>query len=101
MKDEILCPSASGKSGARLLGVVLGNGLVDLLPAPLEIDDEFLAIAREGRRPEKRFRFTAPCLASGCQQWQRGRCGVIDRCASEIAPSGNLPSDIPNCAIRP
>jgi len=101
MANEILCPSASCKSGAQLLGIVLGNGAVDMLPVPLEIDDAFVVIAQEGRRPEKRFRFTAPCLEAGCQQWHDGRCGVIDRCSTEIAVSSTLSSHIQRCAIRP
>ncbi len=100
MKNDILCPSACCKPGADLLGIVLGSGMVSLLPVPLKINDAFVEIAKQGRRPEKRFRFAAPCLECGCQQWNEGRCGVIDRCSAEIDSQKNLTLDIPKCSIR-
>ena len=100
MKNEILCPSARCQPGADLLGIVMGSGEVQFLPTPLKIDADFVQIAQQGRRPEKRFRFAAPCLADGCQQWNEGRCGVIDACTSEIAAPVDVPGEIRTCAIR-
>jgi hypothetical protein len=101
MKGPILCPSAPCKPDAFLLGIVLANGKVGLLDGPLKIDDEFVQIANRGRRPEKRFRFASPCLKSCCQQWNDGRCTVIDRCSIET-PSRDYPAaHLPDCPIRP
>ncbi len=101
MKDEILCPSACCKPGADLLGIVMGSGEVSFLPVPVKIDDSFVQIALQGRRPEKRFRFAAPCLTDGCEQWSQGRCGVIDRFTAGVAAEIDPLGDVRHCLIRP
>jgi hypothetical protein len=44
----------------------------------MTVDEDFVAVARRGRSPEKRFRFAAPCVEDRCVQWTGSRCGVID-----------------------
>lgn len=88
-----LCPSARAEVGAALIGVVQGDGTVALLGRPLPVTQAFLDAAREGRSPERRFRFAAPCVRSECRQWrgsaedaEGGRCGVIDRVTAALGP---------------
>ncbi|MGA2747203.1 MAG: hypothetical protein ABSG59_00395 [Verrucomicrobiota bacterium] len=100
MKNLVLGPSANCKPGADLLGIVRGNGKIGLLPRPLKVDHEFVEIANQGRRPEKRFRFAAPCLECRCQQWSKARCGVIGRCSAELSPQANTLMKLPECTIR-
>lgn len=64
------------------------------------IDEEFVAIAREGRSPEARFRFSSPCVRAACKQWTGGGCGVIDA-VLEHAPSPAVDTPLPRCSIRP
>ncbi len=81
-----LCPSALARPGAALIGVVQADGTVALLGRPLPATAAFLAEARRGREPERRFRFAAPCVEAECRQWTGGRCGVIDRVVGPSAP---------------
>lgn len=97
-EDELLCPSARGEPGALLLGLIGRDGKVGYLRPALEIDEDFIGRAREGRAPEKRFRFAQPCATSGCMHWSEGRCGVADAAADSEPPAeGQLPA----CDIRP
>lgn len=91
-----LCPSSRCEDGALLLGVVQGAG-VAFLPEPLRVDARFDAIAREGRAPERRFRFAGPCQEGRCRQWTGARCGVADRVVALMGPSD---AALPRCAIR-
>ncbi len=72
------CPSARCEPGAELVGVVNELGQVDFLPQPLEVGETFVGIARAGRTPEKRFRFTSDCAEGGCAQWRDGHCTIVD-----------------------
>jgi hypothetical protein len=97
------CPSAPCEPGATLLGVVDSSDTVGYLTPPIVIDEEFVSRARQGRSPEKRFRFAAPCVEAGCQQWTGSRCGVIDTVlenAAELDAERMRDSPAP-CAIRP
>ncbi|HVO53150.1 MAG TPA: hypothetical protein VMT37_01930 [Solirubrobacterales bacterium] len=97
--EDLLCPSAPCEPGALLLGLLGADGQVAYLrPAP-EIDEGFVARARAGRAPEKRFRFAQPCRQSGCQHWGEGRCGVAD--AALARDAGDDEGALPACAIRP
>ena len=80
--QELLCPSTEASTGAALIGVVGPDGRVGILGRPLPVDEDFLDRARQGRAPEKRFRFAGACVKSGCRQWNGGRCGVIDKVLS-------------------
>lgn len=95
------CPSAPGEPGATLLGVVGPQGSVAYLTPPLTIDDDFVAIARRGRSPEKRFRFAAPCVEERCAQWTGSRCGVIDAVlAADVPGADDETRGLPRCSIR-
>jgi hypothetical protein len=100
--ERRLCPSARCEPGATLLGVVNADGSVGYLTPAVRIDEEFVARARKGRPPERRFRFAAPCVESGCRQWTGSRCGVIDGIlASPVEPAEPAAHDgLPHCAIR-
>jgi len=76
---------------------------VGYLRPELRIDAEFVAAARTGRDPEKRFRFAQPCVEGRCAHWTGSRCGVIENVLdSEHAPSATGRSGpVPRCSIRP
>lgn len=94
-----LCPSARAEEGALLLGVVTSTGRVQILPRPASVTRDFLAVAREGRPPEERFRFAAPCQQDACLNWRAGGCGLPERIAAD-RPSEHA-AGLPACAIRP
>jgi hypothetical protein len=100
---QLLCPSFRCVEGAILLGIIGPDGKVGYIrPAPT-IDDEFVSQAREGRTPEQRFRFAAPCQESGCEHWSGARCGVVDQSlvAAEVAHTELvIPDTPPRCDIR-
>jgi len=54
--------------------------------------------------PEKRFRFSQPCVTSGCGNWTGNRCGVIDGVVDEVSER-QLPrpgeASLPKCSFRP
>ncbi|NBA85794.1 hypothetical protein GVN16_08490 [Emticicia sp. CRIBPO] len=95
----ILCPSANPKEGAILLGVVKENGEVSILENRLEIDNDFIQTASEGRELTHRFRFADTCASKGCANWSGNHCMVLDiaRKFSNIQPASSLP----DCNIRP
>lgn len=100
-KGRILCPSAMCEPGVKLLGIVGKDGRVSLLEEAILVDKTFASIAHQGRTPEKRFRFTTPCLKKACQQWKNERCSVGDEVISAL--SSEEPSDqtsLPKCGIR-
>jgi len=97
---QLLCPSARMKQGAVLLGIVMADGRVAFAPNRLAVNSEFESNAREGRSPEKRFRFADTCVQRGCAQWTGTRCGVIDEVSAEV-PISAWQSDLPQCSIRP
>lgn len=97
---EIECPSARCEPGANLLGVVLPDGRIAHQRKRLPIDSRFIEIAQQGRAPEKRFRFSAPCRREACLQWQQQRCSVIDTLLVELG-TPDLAAPLPRCAIRP
>ncbi len=93
-----LCPSMRCEEGSLLLGVIQADQTAAFLPSPLPVDAAFVAIAQQGRAPERRFRFAGPCREGACRQWQDGRCGVADLVT---ASAGAAPgAAVPACAIR-
>lgn len=96
----VLCPSGRCEEGSLLLGIVQGDGRIGFLGAPLRIDEAFVARAKEGRAPERRFRFGGRCIESGCRQWTGSRCGVIDDVMAEAGPQPAA-DGLPACGIRP
>lgn len=93
-----LCPSARCEADALLLGVVQADGRIGYLGAPLAVDQMFVDRAREGRSPERRFRFATPCVEGACRQWTGTRCGVIDAAIEDLAT--HVGEDIPACGLR-
>jgi hypothetical protein len=89
------------KEGVTLLGIVMPNGRVAFSPDRIEVNREFVANAREGRSPEKRFRFADACVRAACKQWTGTRCGVIDEVLNDM-PAHPLQagSQLPHCSIR-
>jgi len=94
------CPSAPCEPGATLLGVVNADGSVGYLTPPLQIDDDFVQRAKQGRDPERRFRFANTCVEGGCKQWTGTRCGVIDRALADGVGNDAARAGLPHCAIR-
>jgi hypothetical protein len=82
--------------------VIEADGTVGYITPRLTIDEEFVERARRGRAPERRFRFSGPCVEAGCRQWTGSRCGVIDR-VLEAGVDDGAPerTGLPHCAIRP
>jgi hypothetical protein len=95
----IMCPSARCKEGAVLLGIVQQNGRISFANERIGVDERFVQIARLGRSPEKRFRFSDDCINCSCAQWINGRCSVIDGIIHTFSADPE-PSELPNCSIR-
>lgn len=101
--QQLLCPSSLCQEGALLLGIVDSDGRVGYIsPAPA-VGKEFVEKAHQGRTPEHRFRFAAPCQEAACVHWTGTRCGVIDQAKSvaettqrSVSPANSLP----RCAVR-
>jgi hypothetical protein len=103
MDTKPLCPSSTSTPGAILLGVVLEDGSVGFLEDRLVIDQDFVDRAKQGRRPEQRFRFSSPCAQGACHQWTGSRCGVIDHVlelASDSQMMLPMMDALPACSIR-
>lgn len=100
------CPSSTCSVGAVILGVRMPDGKFAFLSKPVELTPALVAAAHSGpRSPEKRFRFSGPCVQSACEQWTGARCGVIDDVlGNQRADAQADRDDIANlepCAIRP
>jgi hypothetical protein len=93
------CPSGRCRDQALLIGIVRPDGSVAYLGAPLEIDEEFVAIAARGRTPESRFRFSEPCAQGACGHWAEDRCGLVEQ-LMEAAPTSGSDGSLPRCGIR-
>ena len=93
------CPSYPCKEGAVLLGVMGPDGRVLFLDQRLLVDQDFIESANEIGPPEKRFRFSGTCLASGCTQWTGDRCGLIGRLIA-VVPEAARVSSPRDCQIR-
>lgn len=82
-----------------LLGIVLPDGRIAFASDKIVLSEQFVQIAKEGRSPEKRFRFSGKCVKSGCKQWTGKRCGVVDTLIEE-SEARSQPTDLPECSIR-
>jgi len=84
------------------VGVVMSDGRLAYATDRIEIDEEFARRAREGRSPERRFRFASPCVRGACSQWTGTRCGVIDSVLQALPTSdARFEGELPRCSIRP
>jgi hypothetical protein len=88
------------KEGAILVGIVLEGGRVAFAADRLVVNQGFVESARQGRSPEKRFRFGDACIKTGCRQWTGERCGVIDEILA-ADPVREVQPELPLCSIRP
>jgi len=103
-ESTILCPSWRCEAGAGLIGIVLPNGTVAFSKDRIVIDESFVEVARQGRSPEKRFRFSSTCKRAACVQWTEGKCGIVDVIIGEHRQRGAEPAEpfeLPECSIRP
>jgi hypothetical protein len=99
IKINLQCPSSVCKDGANLLGFLQENGRFCFSQDKFPIDNKFVQIARTGRIPEKRFRFSNTCVKGACNQWTGNACGVIDKLIT-ISDIQNDPTPLPKCSIR-
>jgi hypothetical protein len=87
---------------------VLADGSVAFSKERIVIDEAFVKAARQGRSPEKRFRFSSTCKRAACIQWTDDKCGIVDRIIvehemshEERAAAESEPFVLPECSIRP
>ena len=95
----ILCPSGRCRPGAILLGVINSDATVGYITQQITVDREFVCSATKVGIPEKRFRFSEPCVESGCEHWTGRSCGVVEEllaCVDVAWKSSTLPA----CSIR-
>jgi hypothetical protein len=97
--DRILCPSARCNKDAILLGVIQEDGHVQFIEKRTSIDNEFVKISKEGRAPERRFRFSDTCVEKKCAQWTGSQCGIIHEIIDAIG-SDIHSNELPSCSIR-
>ena len=98
--DDKTCPSARCEPGAVLLGVAGSDGRIKPLRTALRIDQYFVDAARKLGSPEARMRFAAPCQTTGCTQWSKGGCGVVEKVLSHLAVPDATDAALPPCLIR-
>lgn len=103
-ESAVRCPSWRCEAGASLIGIILPDGSVAFSKERIVIDASFVEIARKGRSPEKRFRFSSTCKRAACIQWADDKCGIVDVIIGEHhrrAASLDEPFLLPECSIRP
>ena len=103
-ESTILCPSWRCEAGASLIGIVLPDGSVAFSKDRIVIDAAFVEVARQGRSPEKRFRFSSTCKRAACVQWTEGKCSIPELIIREHQERGANPNEtfvLPECSIRP
>jgi hypothetical protein len=69
-----LCPSARGKPGAMIVGLLGSDRRIAFINPPLRVDPAFLNKA--GPNPERRFRFADNCVETSCLFWSNNKCSV-------------------------
>jgi hypothetical protein len=94
------CPSAPCQEGAVLLGIMTTSGTLAYVQPPTRVDADFVARAKAMGRPEARFRFSTPCIQSGCPQWTGEGCAVVDKVLEEEQPVATSEDRLPRCSIR-
>jgi hypothetical protein len=107
------CPSSLCQEDALLLGVVAPGGTLAYVQPPTHVSAEFAWQAQALGHPERRFRFSRPCVEAACPQWTGSGCGVIDvvigsrpaepatgPMADPAARPPEPPPALPACAIR-
>lgn len=100
MKQKpVLCPSYRCEEGTILLGIVQTDGRVAFASDRILVDGDFVRVARQGRSPEKRFRFSGPCVERACKQWKGGQCSVVHTVIEAVGRRPE-PAVLPACSIR-
>jgi hypothetical protein len=62
-----------------VLGIRMPDGRFAFLGKPIALTPALVAAAQEGpRSPERRLRFSGPCVQAACANWSGERCDVID-----------------------
>lgn len=100
VNKKLLCPSAPAEEKAILLGVVQSDGSVAYIKDKMKVTREFLEITTKKGKPETRFRFSSPCIKSGCAQWANNQCSLPERLAKMIPKSDTADLPLPSCSIR-
>jgi hypothetical protein len=98
ISDGKMCPSARCSRGAIFLGIVRADGKVDFAEERIEINQEFVKVANQGRSPERRFRFSNHCVQQACKQWKDNHCSVLDDIVNSPTPTNEI--YLPKCSIR-
>jgi hypothetical protein len=98
------CPSTFCHEGARLLGVMTPAGTLAYIQPPTKVSADFVERAQALGHPERRFRFSGPCIEGACPQWNGSGCGVVDIAIEQTPPrsSAEAPAlaSLPACGIR-
>lgn len=83
------------------------QGRLAYLPMPVVMDAAFASRLQDAGQPERRYRFSRPCVESACSQWTGEGCGVIDHVLDDPPDSACVqhtrvthPGVLPACAIR-
>ncbi|MEU8524918.1 MULTISPECIES: hypothetical protein [Streptomyces] len=81
------------------------QGSLAYLPMPVVVDPAFAARLQEAGEPERRYRFSRPCIEGACSQWTGEGCGVVDHLVDDDAdgPEHRRVTDqgaLPVCGIR-
>jgi hypothetical protein len=100
-EDALLCPSAQpSEPGARVFGVQSTqhgpDRRVGYLAEAVPVTPEILALSGKAA-PAEVLRMAAPCMRTGCMNYQGGACGLAGRVARMLEPVVNA---LPACAIR-
>jgi len=83
-----LCPSSRAREGALLIGVVVGDKVTFIQPAPTVTDED---LRQAGGGLEARFKFSFPCLHGACHNYGEGRCDLIHKLVTQQAQAHPLP----------
>ena len=98
--DTKTCPSRPCEPGSDVIGVMMPTGLLAYVHPPTPVDVRFVATELRRGHPERRFRFSGPCVEDRCPQWTGCRCAVgdivVEQHVAVAAPTRKLPA----CAIR-
>jgi hypothetical protein len=93
------CPSAPCIEGALLIGVTTPSGRLAYFQPPARVDAQFVDHAEAEGHPERRYRFSLPCIEAGCSQWTGSGCGLADHLVEHDAVD-HTPAKLPGCGIR-
>jgi len=101
------CPSGPCHEGGSIIGVMTEQGRLAYLPMPVVMDTAFASRLQDAGQPERRYRFSQPCIESACSQWTGEGCGVIDHVLDDLPDSEcaqharvTHPGVLPTCGIR-